>query len=291
MLSDLQDMWSLHIEEQLTGGTSAYVAAATTESGRQAVIRISVPSTEDFPRAVHTLDVAGGRGYVRLLDYDLLRRAMLLEPLGMPMSRSGYAPDRQLAIVAAVLPQIWALPLDSHSHANQHWAGEPVDKAASLLEPVAQLWQQLDRPCPERVIAQAMDFAHQRSRAFLPDRAVIVHGDAATANLLQVPVPRSGAEAGFVFVDPSTFIGDPAYDLGVALRDWCTELLAGEAPALARRWCRGLAAAGGVDDVAVWQWGYLERVSTGLYVESLGGDGRPHLLTADLIYNSGPGDI
>ncbi len=291
MLSDLQDMWSLQIEAQLTGGTSAYVATATIESGRPAVIRLSVPSTEDFPRAVHTLDVAGGRGYVRLLDYDLPRQAMLLEPLGMPMNRTGYTPDRQLATVAAVLPQIWALPLDDPSHANQHWAGEPVDKAASLLEPVAQLWQQLDRPCPERVIAQAMDFAHQRSQAFLPDRAVIVHGDAATANLLQVPVPRSGAEAGFVFVDPSTFVGDPAYDLGVALRDWCTELLAGDAPTLARRWCRGLAAAGGVDDVAVWQWGYLERVSTGLYAESLGGDGRPHLLTADVLYNSGPGDI
>ena len=136
-----------------------------------------------------------------------------------------------------------------------------------------------------------MDFAHQRSQAFLPDRAVIVHGDAATANLLQVPVPRSGAEAGFVFVDPSTFIGDPAYDLGVALRDWCSALLAGDAPTLARRWCRGLAAAIGVDDVAVWQWGYLERVSTGLHAESLGSDGRPHLLTADLLYNSGPGDI
>ncbi len=104
-------------------------------------------------------------------------------------------------------------------------------------------------------------------------------------------LPRSGAEAGFVFVDPSTFIGDPAYDLGVALRDWCTELLAGDAPSLARRWCRGLAAATGADEVAVWQWGYLERVSTGLYSESLGGNGRPHLLTADLLYNAGPSQM
>ena len=163
-----------------------------------------------------------------------------------------------------------------------------VDKAASLLQPVAELWQHLDHPCPERVITQAVDFAHQLSQAFSPDRTVILHGDAATANLLEVTLPRSGAEAGFVFVDPSTFIGDPAYDLGVALRDWCTELLAGDAPSLARRWCRGLAAAAGAAEVAVWQWGYLERVSTGLYSESLGGNGRPDLLTADLLYNAGP---
>ena len=291
MLSDLQNMWTLQVGGQLTGATSAYVATATTESGRPAVVRIAVPSTDDFPRAVHTLDVAGGRGYVRLLDHDLLRRAMLLEPLGMPLNRTGYTPDRQLATVAGVLPQIWALPRDHRSRATRCWAGEPVDKAPGLIQPVAELWQQLDHPCPERVIRQAIDFAHELSEAFSPDRTVILHGDAATANLLQVTVPRAGAEAGFVFVDPSTFVGDPAYDLGVAMRDWCTELLAGDAPSLARRLCRGLAAAAGADEVAVWQWGYLERVSTGLYSESLGGDGRPHLLTADLLYNTGPSHL
>jgi len=33
-----------------------------------------------------------------------------------------------------------------------------------------------------------------------------------------------------------------------------------------------LASACGADEVTVWQWGYVERVSTGLYVQSLGGD-------------------
>ncbi len=62
IVADLQDMWSLQIGEQLTGATSAYVATVTTESGQPAVIRIAVPSTDDFLRAVHTLDTAGGRG-------------------------------------------------------------------------------------------------------------------------------------------------------------------------------------------------------------------------------------
>jgi streptomycin 6-kinase len=33
----------------------------------------------------------------------------------------------------------------------------------------------------------------------------------------------------------------------------------------------------GGDPDATWDWGFLERVSTGLYVASLGGDGGPHL--------------
>ncbi len=288
VLSDLQDMWSVRIVEQLTGGTSAYVANATTEYGQRAVVKIAVPTTSDFPREVRTVQLAAGRGYVRLFAHDVSRQAMLLEPLGIPMNRTGLDPERQLATLAAVLRQVWTLPLVEHNTDDEHWAGDPVDKAASLRESIVQLWQELDQPCAKRVIARAVEFAERLSQAFSPDRAVVVHGDAATANLLQVPLPRPGADAGFVFVDPSTFVGDPAYDLGVALRDWGAELLAGEPATLARGWCKTLAAVGGADEIAVWQWGFLERVSTGLYVQSLGGDGRPHLRTAEALCDAGP---
>ena len=86
-----------------------------------------------------------------------------------------------------------------------------------------------------------------------------------------------------MFVDPDGYLADPAYDLGVALRDWCPELLAASDPAaLARRYCRTLAAHSGHDEDAIWEWGYLERVSTGLYCLAMGADelGRPFLQTA-----------
>lgn len=293
IVSDLQDLWSVRIGGRLDGGTSAYVAGATTASGDPAVVKIAVP-TAHFQREVRTLELADGRGYVRLLAHDVASQAMLMEPLGASMSHVGYAPERQLATLAGVLPQIWALPLSEtrslvdSGREGASWAGDPVDKAADLHLSIAELWDELDHPCPERVVALAREFAERLSDTFVADRAVVVHGDAAAANLLQVPIPRPGAEAGFVFVDPSTFVGDPSYDLGVALRDWCPELLAGDAPALARGWCRTLATACDADEVAVWQWGYVERVSTGLYVQSLGGDGRPHLSTAELLYAAGP---
>ena len=48
-------------------------------------------------------------------------------------------------------------------------------------------------------------------------------------------------------VDPDGFLGDPAYDLGVALRDRGFDLAPGElAPAL-RRWARLLAGPAGLD--------------------------------------------
>ncbi len=109
-----------------------------------------------------------------------------------------------------------------------------------------------------------MRFARLRAAAFDLDQGVVVHGDAHPGNALMVPAPREGAESGFVLVDPDGFLADPTYDLGVVLRDWSSQLLVGDAMAVAHRYCDRLAAQSGLDGEAIWQWGYVERVSSGL---------------------------
>ena len=218
------------------------------------MVKISVPGV-DFDREVRTLRAAAGRGYVRLLAADLDRSAALLEPLGGSLADSGLPPERQLAVLADLLPLAWAVPPDGLA---------PTDKAAELAEFVGSF----DRSA---VVDEALRCAERRSAAYDPDRCVVVHGDAAAANVLRRPGD------GWVFVDPDGFVGDPAYDRGVAVRDWCAELLAAADPrSLLRSYCLVL----GGDPDATWDWGFLERVSTGLYVASLGGDGGPHLDSA-----------
>ncbi len=69
-----------------------------------------------------------------------------------------------------------------------------------------------------------------------------------------------------MFVDPDGFLAEPAYDLGVVLREWCDEVLAAEDPRkLLRTYCELLAGETGVDDAAIWEWGFVERVTSGLY--------------------------
>ena len=97
---------------------------------------------------------------------------------------------------------------------------------------------------------------------------------------------RPGAPAFHAFVDPDGFLEDPAYDLGVALRDWSTQLLVhGDPAGRARQLCRLLAAETSVDETAIWEWGFLERVSTGLYLHQLGAADAAHryLLVAEEI--------
>ena len=253
-IAALEDRWGITVGERLAGGTASYVATAVTATGEPVVVKISVPGV-DFGREVRTLRAAAGRGYVRLLAADLDRNAALLEPLGGSLSDSGLPPERQLAVLADLLPIAWTVPPDRLA---------PTDKAAELAEFVGAFGR-------SAVVDEALRCAGRRSAAFDPERCVVLHVEAAAANVLRRPGD------GWVFVDPDGFIGDPAYDRGVAVRDWCAELLAAADPRLLlRSYCLVL----GGDPDATWDWGFLERVSTGLYIASLGGDGGPHLESA-----------
>lgn len=278
VVAEVERRWSVTAGEPLSGGTTAYVARVTGAGGRQAVVKIGLPGP-GFAREMRTVVAARGVGYVQVLEADVERNAMLLEALGPSVDRLGLSPEDQIAVLCAMLRRAWELPRDALPDE------EPCDKAADLGDGIAQFWTDLGRPCSATVIDRALTFARQLSDGFDPDSSRILHGDTAPANALQVLMPRPGAEGGFVFVDPDGFCGDPAYDVGVLLRGWSAELLAGDAPALAGRYCRLLAVDSGVDVEAVWAWGFLERVSTGLYLLSLGAEdlARPLLITAELL--------
>jgi len=55
------------------------------------------------------------------------------------------------------------------------------------------------------------------------------------------------------------------------------------APSLAHHYCQVPAAATGIDKTAIWEWGFLEQASTGLYLLEYGAGARPFLETAELL--------
>jgi streptomycin 6-kinase len=65
------------------------------------------------------------------------------------------------------------------------------------------------------------------------------------------------AGGGFKLVDPDGLLAEPEYDLGIIMRE---DPLEGDLHERARR----LAAVSGLDAEAIWEWGVVERVSTGL---------------------------
>ncbi|GAA2231312.1 streptomycin 6-kinase [Streptomyces amakusaensis] len=277
LVAALEERWSITAVEALDGGSEAHVVRVRTAEGRDAVLKLAFPGPEGLGEA-HVLRAAEGRGYARLLAHDAGRSALLLEPLGPSLADAGLGPERTIEVLCRTLREAWRTPVPAGVP-----TGPGTEKAARLGRMVGRLWEELGRPCSRRVVDRALLFAERRAAAFDPARSVLVHGDPHPGNALRVPVPRAGAESGFVFVDPEGFLADPAYDLGVVLRDWCPQLLAGDAGALAGRYCELLADGTGVDRRAVWEWGFLERVSTGLYTLRHGAEdiSRPFLASAE----------
>ena len=119
--------------------------------------------------------------------------------------------------------------------------------------------EQLDRRSSERAVDHARASATHRIGAHDDERAVLVHGDIRQWNALE-------AGAGFKLVDPDGLLAEAEYDMGVLMREDPLELLVGDAQKRAR-W---LARRCGLDATAIWEWGVLERVSTGLLATQIG---------------------
>jgi streptomycin 6-kinase len=114
-------------------------------------------------------------------------------------------------------------------------------------------WEELGRPCSERAVGHALACAARRIAAHDDERAVLVHGDVHQWNVLE-----SGD--GFKLVDPDGLLAEAEYDMGILMREDPRELPDGDAHDRAR-W---LAWRCGLDVTAIWEWGIVERVSTGL---------------------------
>ena len=74
------------------------------------------------------------------------------------------------------------------------------------------------------------------------------------------------APGGFKLVDSDGLLAEPEYDLGIIMREDPLDLLNGD-PHERARW---LAARTGLDAAAIWEWGVVERVSTGLLCTKVG---------------------
>jgi streptomycin 6-kinase len=247
VVSSLEADWSIVVGRPYGGGSEAFVAEATCADGTSAVLKVLVPGAgNDSSNEATVLRLAGGDGCPALYQYDADRGALLIERLGRPMYELGIPLSRRLEILCDTAACIWRPAPD---------CGLPTgaEKARWLADFIVKLWDELDHPCSEKAVDGAVAFARRREKAHRDERAVLVHGDVHQLNALQ-------SDGGFKLVDPDGLIAEAEYDLGILMRGDPVELLAGD-PLDRVRW---LAARTGLDPVATWEWGVIERLSTGL---------------------------
>jgi streptomycin 6-kinase len=253
LVASLEEAWGIAVGTAYGDSTEAFVAEATCEDGTQAVLKLLVPRSGDAAgNEITVLRLTDGDGCARLLRDDATRGALLLERLGRPLYELGLPIGRRHEILCATAARVWRPAPD---------CGLPTgaDKGAWLIDFITTSWEELDHPCSERAVDHALSCAGRRVAAHRDERAVLVHGDVHEWNALE-------AADGFKLVDPDGLLAEPEYDLGIILREDPLDLLDGD-PHRRARW---LVAHTGLDATAIWEWGVVERVSTGLLATRVG---------------------
>ena len=238
--------WGLTLGREYAEGTEAIVADATLEDGTEAVLKLLIPRGEgdrSLRDEATVLRLADGDGCARLLGEDLDRSALLLERLGTSMFRAGLPIEQRHEILVDTAMHLWRPAPDCGQRSG-------AEKGRWLIEEIERMWDLLEEPCAERTIEHAIACAESRIAAHDDERAVLVHGDVHQWNTLR-------AGDGWKLIDPDGLLADPEYDLGIIMRE---DPLDGD-PRERARW---LAARSGLDERAIWEWGVVERVSTGL---------------------------
>lgn len=246
LVSELEGAWSIRVGSAYAGGTEAFVAEAHLEGGGEAVLKVPIPREGDATRhEITTLRLANGEGCARLLRADVARGALLLERLGRTMADLALPLAQQHDVLCALAARVWR-PAPG--------CGLPTgaEKGRWLADFIAATWEALGHPCSERTVDHALACARRRVAAHDDERAVLVHGDVHAWNALE-------AGGGWKLVDPDGLLAEAEYDLGVLMREDPVELRDD-----GRARARELAARTGRDAEAVWEWGVVERVSTGL---------------------------
>jgi streptomycin 6-kinase len=271
LVAGLERDWGITVGPAYGDPTEAYVAQAVLADGTPAVLKLLVPRRGLAADEITVLRLADGAGCVRLVQSDVERSALLLDRLGPSLYDLGVPVERRLEIMSVLAARLWRPAPDTGLRTG-------AEKGRWLVEHIETTWRALDRPCSRAAVDHALACAERRIAAHSPERAVLVHGDVHQWNTLQT---RDG---GFALVDPDGLLAEPEYDLGVLMREDPVELMAGD-PRERARW---LAARTGRDPAAIWEWGVVERVSTGLLATSIGLQpvGSQMLAAADTIASS-----
>jgi streptomycin 6-kinase len=259
-VASLAELWGVQLGVSLAGGSEALVLEALTADGRPAILKLPVPKLDPALDQMRVFKVTAGRGYAELYASDADTGALLLERLGESLGSQEPTADERHAILCRTLAEAWVSP-----------AGEVfmtgAEKADSLCEAIEAWWRETGEACSRAAVDHALVCAERRRKAFDPDNAVLGHGDAHAWNTMAAPALGPGR---YKFIDPDGLFIERAYDLGISMRGHGEELLAGDVHALAWERCRLLARLAGVDEEPIWEWGVVERVSSGLWCHRLG---------------------
>ncbi len=209
LVATMLDAWQLDVDGAAMNGFCSLVVPVRTESGDQAVLKLTFDGDDESLHEGLALQHWGGRGTVRLLRADPSRRALLLERLH-PSDLTELDDVEACEIVAAFYARLHipALPqLRTMTSYVEEWLDALSGSAG-------------DVPLPRRLVEQTLSVG----RDLVVDPAStgrLTHGDLHYENVL------AADREPWLVIDPKPMSGDPHYEPAPMLWNRWAELVAG----------------------------------------------------------------
>lgn len=177
------------------------VAPATTREGREVVLKVQEPHRETEHEAA-ALELWGGDGAIRLLDYEPEEHALLLERCvpGTPLSAAGA--EAALDVFVELLPRLWkpaGSPFGTLAAEARWWA-----------ESLADTWVRFGRPFEQRLLDAALEALHELPSTQGPQ--VLLHQDLHGDNVL------AARRQPWLVIDPKPLAGEREFGIAPIVR-------------------------------------------------------------------------
>ncbi|MEM7099629.1 MAG: aminoglycoside phosphotransferase family protein [Pseudomonadota bacterium] len=246
----------------LHGGTESLVVEATTKSGELLVVKLGLPGSADLGREALVYQLAEGSGYATLVAYEADSNAIILERLGQPLEKEQRPHEEEIDVLCQCMARSWLLLSEPQAQTWQLMSG--ADKAQWHIDFLSDRAKAISTPCPTQTLDLALQYAHARKNAHNPDTALLIHGDAHSLNTLK------SDDGEYKFIDPEGLFAEKACDLSIPMREYNAPLLEGNILSNTLHRCEKLSQLTTVEPQGIWEWGYVERVSTAFVLADVG---------------------
>ncbi|MGZ6545201.1 MAG: aminoglycoside phosphotransferase family protein [Actinomycetota bacterium] len=193
--------WSLTLGEPFPYAFASLVHPATRADGSAAVLKIQFPDRESEHEAA-ALDVIDGDGAVRLLAYDVGRRALLLERAVPGTPLKDLAPAAALDVFVALLPRVWKP------------AGAPfrplADEAADWAGSLPEEYERAGRPFERALLDAALEAIESLSGS--QGEQVLVNQDMHADNVV------TASREPWLLIDPKPLSGEREFGIAATVR-------------------------------------------------------------------------
>ena len=208
LAAECAEQWGLELGAPFAGSNASLVLPAG-----DAVLKINFPDaeTEHEPDA---LDLWAGQGAVKLLAYDVARRALLIERCDPGTPLIALSDDEAGDVVAGLLPRLWVPPTSQYRSL--------ADLAATWVVDLPELWASHGRPFERAILDSAVDALRELGPTQGP--LVVANEDLHAGNIL------ASRREPWLLIDPKPLAAEREFTLVAMIRDRTEEVLAGPHP-------------------------------------------------------------